>query len=248
MSPPLAVILQENLGLSRRPRVVLNAPPESYPKSTPVPTLRTVLDLADDATVIVYPGVVKSQRGLDAVVKALPELPNTHLVLICDATSSGCIELQQQATALGCADRLHTHPYVDPGDVAHLMSDASVGVHPLRHYPNAEIALPTKLFEYLQAGIPCIVSDVQEMARFVRQHRVGTTFVCGDPESFASAMYEIAERGAEMRRAITPELRAECSWSCQEKTLGEAYAEVLDHDIHVADPTESLVLAESPLS
>jgi glycogen(starch) synthase len=61
---------------------------------------------------------------------------------------------------------------------------------PLRHRPNHEISLVTKYLEYVQAGLPLVVSDVRSMAAFTRAHGLGEVFPVGagdEPDSAALA-------------------------------------------------------------
>ena len=56
---------------------------------------------------------------------------------------------------------------------------ADLGVIPIHHWPNHEIALITKFFEYSHARLPIVVSDVRTMAeprkpRALREERKGT--------------------------------------------------------------------------
>lgn len=47
------------------------------------------------------------------------------------------------------------------------------------------LALPNKIFEYIQAGIPILVSDLPEMQRVVVDYGVGEVFPDGDDQILA---------------------------------------------------------------
>jgi glycosyltransferase involved in cell wall biosynthesis len=97
-----------------------------------------------------------------------------------------------------------------------------VGVHPLTRYGNAEVALPNKLFDYLHAGLPVVVSDCRAMAEFVHRYRVGRTFAAGDAEALAAALREtIAERG--MLRANIAAASERFCWEREEPALLDFY-------------------------
>ena len=52
---------------------------------------------------------------------------------------------------------------------------------PIHHWPNHEIALITKFFEYSHARLPIVVSDVRTMAETVRATGQGEVFRAGTP-------------------------------------------------------------------
>jgi glycosyltransferase involved in cell wall biosynthesis len=69
---------------------------------------------------------------------------------------------------------------VPPDEVVEFNSTADVGVHPLlAGVPNHEMALPNKIFDYMHAGLPIVVTDLRELGSFVRKHRAGRGFQVG---------------------------------------------------------------------
>ncbi len=117
--------------------------------------------LALEVPLIVYAGSMAPERGLDAVVKALPALPDVHLALVAGRTNTSLSALLDLSRRLGVHDRVHVAPYVAPHAVPTYLASATLGVIPFLRKPNNEISLPTKLPEYLHAGLPVIVSDAK---------------------------------------------------------------------------------------
>jgi glycosyltransferase involved in cell wall biosynthesis len=90
------------------------------------------------------------------------------------------------------------------------------------------MALPNKLFEYLHAGLPLVVTDLRELGRFVCEHGLGETFRSGNPaELAASAEKAFANPQPYRRAAADPALRAEHSWEHQERVLVAVYGELV---------------------
>ena len=77
-----------------------------------------------------------------------------------------------RATELGVAHRVHVTAMCR-SEVAPFLARATSGVIPIRHFPNHEIALITKFFEYSHARLPIVVSDVQDDGRDGPPHRAG---------------------------------------------------------------------------
>ena len=194
--------------------------------------LRHELGLPGDATLIAYAGVVKPLRGIETVAGALVDLPHAHLALVTSQSPdevSRVLGLDRHDLAL--TDRVHVVPYVEPHEVAGYLASATLGIHPLRHYPNAEIALPTKLFEYLHAGIPVVTSDCGEMHRFVSEYQVGETFPADDAMACADAIRRVEGDIQRYRAAITPNLVARYSWQGQEPVLRRCYERITGTDL-----------------
>lgn len=194
VSDRLADLLVAAHGLQERPTVVLNCPVAPEPGAAGasagaggVGTLRQRLRLPPKVPLLVYSGAVAPQRGLATLVEALPLLPGVHAAVVAAPGNRHVAPLRQLAVRLGVAERLHVTPYVAAADVTTFLADASVGVIPILHYPNHEIALITKWFEYVHAGLPILVSDVEEMARATRELGNGEVFPAGDAPGLARA-------------------------------------------------------------
>lgn len=104
-------------------------------------------------------------RGVATVIEALPALAGAHLALVTRTAGSAYI--------------------VD------FLSRADIGLIPIHHYPNHEIALITKFLEYSHARLPIVVSDVQTMSEMVRQTGQGEVFRAEDVDSFVTAVRQV---------------------------------------------------------
>ncbi|WP_433732003.1 glycosyltransferase [Actinoplanes sp. CA-051413] len=194
VSPMLAELLQREHRLAELPAVVLNAPAVTTPPqdSSVAPDLRRLCGLDDTTPLLVYSGSATVQRGLGTVVAALPRLKGVHLALVVgDASTPYVRELLATAARLGIADRVHTVPYVPHRQVPALLASADAGLIPLHHWPNHEIALITKFFEYSHARLPIVVSDVRTMAETVRATGQGEVFRARDAADLARAVQAV---------------------------------------------------------
>ena len=87
------------------------------------------------------------------------------------------------------------------------------------------MALPNKLFEYLHAGLPMVVSDSPQMAAFVREHQLGEVASVDDPAAWAEAIRRVLADPARYGGGSKgrEQLRREWSWEAQERVLLELY-------------------------
>jgi glycosyltransferase involved in cell wall biosynthesis len=229
VSETIAKMLTEDYQLEVSPTVVLNAPRRMQPPIDEVlQTIRTKIGLAPEVPLHVYVGAAAPQRGLDAMVLALPLAPGHHVGLVVNPHSPYVKGLLENALMLGVADRVHVHSYVPEWYVSTFVSDATSGVIPILHHPNHEISLVTKYFEYLHARIPIIVSDVKTMAAEVRQHGNGLVFTAGHADELALRFAEIADDRARFTAAITDSMLEEYSWERQGVKLISAHDALAD--------------------
>ncbi|MFI2374387.1 glycosyltransferase family 4 protein [Streptomyces sp. NPDC018964] len=228
VSDTLAGMLQERHRLAERPDVVLNAPDgEISPEQAaePVPDLRELCGVADDVPLAVYSGTAAPQRGLDIMVESLPLLPEVHTAFVVLNTNSDYMKsLRARAEELGVGDRLHILPYVPHYQVTRFLAAADAGVIPIHHWPNHEIALITKFFEYSHARLPLVVSDVKTMGAMVEQTGQGEVFRAEDLEDYARALKSVLG-DAERYRAVydAPGLLDQWTWEAQAERLDAVY-------------------------
>jgi glycosyltransferase involved in cell wall biosynthesis len=118
---------------------------------------------------------------------------------------------------------------VPPESLVAYVAEATAGVHPLARYPNGDVALPNKLFEFLHAGLPMIVSDSPAMADFVRRHNLGEVAPLEDVEAWAGAIGRVVTSPDSFGLAPgdRDSLLREWSWETQERRLFAVYRELL---------------------
>ena len=224
VSETIAGMLQDDYQLKDRPVVVLNAPRLQQPAIDPeLKTIRTKLGISPSAPLHVYVGAAAPQRGLDAMIEALVDAKDHHVALVVNPNSPYVIGLREKALKLGVDSRLHIHQYVPEWYVSTFISDATSGVIPILHYPNHEISLVTKFFEFLHAKLPIIVSDVKTMAAEINRRQNGLVFTAGNGSELAERFKEITIQRDKYVAAITPELLAEYSWERQGDKLVAAH-------------------------
>ncbi|MFD0853256.1 glycosyltransferase, partial [Actinomadura adrarensis] len=181
----------------------------------------------------VYSGAAAHQRGLDVMIEALPKLPDLHVAFIVSRPGSKYVKgLVARAAELDVADRLSVLGYVPFDQVVEFLSAADLGVIPIHHWPNHEIALITKFFEYSHARLPIIVSDVQAMGEMVRSTGQGEVFRADDVSDYTRAV-EAVLADPERYRGVydaRPELLSEWTWEVQADVLDGVYSRLRSGD------------------
>lgn len=227
VSPPLAQWLQRDHRLARTPDVVLNAPVD-VPAGAEVVSVRELVGLAPEVPLLVYGGGVNRARGVDTIVRALPELPEAHLAIVARGNSV-VVELQKLAAKLGVAERVHVVPYVEADLVPLYLRSATIGVSSLLRAPNHDIAVTNKFCEYLAAGLPIITSDTPAQAELVRDLKLGGVYRAGDAADLAATVRTVLADLDTVRARITgdDDLRNRFSWAAQADVVRSMYDELL---------------------
>ncbi|WP_189328938.1 glycosyltransferase family 4 protein [Actinoplanes ianthinogenes] len=236
VSDDLAGMLRTAHGLRGTPRVILNAPAFDHGPEEPAEPgadLRAMCGVGPDTPLLVYSGAAAPQRGLDIMVEALPRQPGVHVALVTNNHHGAFLTgLGKRAGELGVRDRLHILSYVPHWQVVPMLAGADAGVIPIHHWPNHEIALITKFFEYSHARLPLVVSDVRTMAAAVRETGQGEVFRAQDLDDYLRAVRQVLADPQAYRAAYEkPGLLDTWTWDSQAEVLIDVYRGLLEERV-----------------
>lgn len=178
-----------------------------------------------------YVGVLSEGRGVTRIIQAmakLDDLPDVELVL-CGTCSPSSYE--EEIRRLPGFQKVDYHGWITPQAVPGVLTDADVGlvcIQPLDQYLTS---LPTKLFEYMIAGLPVVTSDFSLWKEIVEGNRCGVCVDPRDPAKIAEAIRYLhanpdlrAEMGANGKRAVLERF----NWETESRVLLKVYAQVLN--------------------
>jgi glycosyltransferase involved in cell wall biosynthesis len=222
VSDGIAERLQSRYGLARRPSVVRNVP--DLPPPGEAPDLRESMGIGD-APLVLHQGAVAEGRGGGNLVRAVARMDSTHLLFL-GADGAFADRLRTLGREIGLESRLHFHPPVRLNELLSYTKQADVGVSLLQDTcENHRLALPNKLFEYLAAGLPVVVSDLPEMRRMVSERQVGWVTDPGDPADIARVLGEAARsRDDESLQNRVRIAASELNWRNERTRLTDLYA------------------------
>lgn len=171
-----ANIAQKRFALAKRPVVLLNTPPykDVVPSSLETVVTRNSHQSTSlsQKTLVLYQGVVHHGRGLAPFMNAMAVMPMVQLVVIGDGPARH--DLQALAERLGVAHRVAWIGSVPYDELHQLTCGAHVGlclIEPISM--SYEYALPNKLFEYMMARVPSLVTDLPALHEHIIRHPVG---------------------------------------------------------------------------
>ena len=152
-----------------RPAVVLNCPPRCVvPRTT---RLRDALGISPDSIIFLYQGVLGAGRGIELMLDAFQAIDDPRKVLV--LMGMGPLEPFVAARTRNSAS-IRLHPAVPPQQLLAITASADVGLCLIEDTClSYRLCVPNKLFEYLAAGIPPVVSNLPELARVVSRYQAG---------------------------------------------------------------------------
>lgn len=222
VSDELATRLQQRHHLKERPGTVINAPALTRTPMDPAERrpIREECGLDPETPLFVYVGKMSESRGVLTMVESLPLMPETHIAFVGSRDAAIRKRIMDRADQLGVAERVHLKDYVPSSSVTWYIESATGGMSPLLDTPAHQLAIATKISEYVQAGLPVVVSDMAAQAAFVREHGIGTVFAAGDPADLAAAAHRLLAGMEGFRRAAHEgEVRRLQTWDHAEQVL-----------------------------
>ena len=184
---------------------------------------------SDRARAVVYLGAITELRCITEIVDALCSAklrPDIRLRL------AGHFEselLEHRVRAMSGWQRVDFLGFCRRSEVGGVLGSARAGLLLFRQAANHEEAMPTKLFEYLGAGLPVIISNTLQCSSIVRENRCGIVVDPADANAIAYAMtflvdnpstaQAMGERGRQL-------VREHYQWSSEASKLTRLYAEI----------------------
>ncbi len=154
---------------------------------------------------LIYHGTVNRLRGrdimLEAIVLANKEYPIAHLTIV-GASDEEIRYCNSYARRFGIADAVRVCGRVPGRDIPGILQKADAGLCFMEDLPWWRFNPPTKLFEYLVAGLPVLASDIRTHTQYVSDWYNG--LICQyDSRSLADAIEQLWQR-----RAVLPALKS----------------------------------------
>jgi glycosyltransferase involved in cell wall biosynthesis len=202
---------------------VRNLPDASGPPGTG--RLRDSLGIGA-APLVLHQGAPAPHRGCGQLVRAMASVPDAHLVFLGDEGDPGYgAVLGRLAADCGLQERVHLVPSVALEELLAETAQADVGVSLLEDVcENHRLALPNKVFEYVAAGVPVVVSRLPEISRLVEDRGIGWTADASDPDDVARALREaLAGRADRELASSLVAAAAELSWTRERQRLLAVY-------------------------
>lgn len=227
-SPGIADAYRDEYNIDR-PTVILNVFPCSNGPASP----SDAGVMSPGPSVYWFSQVIGPNRGLECAVKAVAlSKSRPHLYLRGQIAEGFDRVLESLATQSGVGGHLHFLPTAKPSELEKLAAAFDIGLSCETNYNiNRQISLANKIFSYLIAGIPSILSANAAHSRLLPE--VGSAcrlFVPDDPGSLAAEIDKLLENPrllAEARAAAFALGRGRFNWDQEQDILRGLVAKAL---------------------
>ena len=185
---------------------------------------RTTFSIPPERAIFLYQGLLGEGRGIRLLVDALvPLADRADLVIM----GYGPLEEWVRSQAARHAN-IHFHEAVPPHRLLGFTAAADFGLSVLEPTSMSyNYCMPNKLFEYVMARRPVLVSPLVEQRKFVLSHGVGEVAEDVSAEAVRQAALKLLSYPPGHFLAALERTRDEFCWERQEKKLERAYHEVL---------------------
>lgn len=198
-----------------------------------IPATRSEWKTRDPA--VVYYGGLSEERGIREMLAAMDLLPDSLHVKL---ELGGCFYVKEQEAAFAAEPSwqyVNWHGELDRNGIASLLNRVQVGLvvlHPDEAYLTSQ---PTKLFEYMAAGIPVVASDFPLWRSIIEDAGCGILVDPYNVRDIAAAIEQLIRNpdeaeamGLRGRRAAEEHF----SWANEEQVLLSFYASLLpEHEV-----------------
>lgn len=184
---------------------------------------------------VLYLGGLERNRGsdlmLDAFAQVLAQLPGARLLIVGHfAPPELEQEVRQRAAILGIDHALTITGRVPFASVPGYLAQASVGWVPWQAVDKNALNVPTKLFEYMAAGLPVVAGDLASIRPYVVEGRNGLLVPPADAAAHAAALLTLLRDPAKaqaMGRHGNTLVRTTFNWQAVAPRLLELYDRLL---------------------
>jgi glycosyltransferase involved in cell wall biosynthesis len=198
--------------------VVRNIPPRQTVTSAPADVS---LPLVNDQPIVLLQGSgINIQRGAEELVEAMQYVLHGQLLIIGGGDVIG--RLKQMAHDLQLTDKITFMPSMPFEQLQNYTRQAAIGLSIDKDTNiNYRYSLPNKLFDYIHAGVPVLVTPLTEIKKIVDEWQVGETINSHEPRSIArhiDAMLADKEKLATYHRNCLAAAKA-LNWENEKQVL-----------------------------
>ncbi|MFA5326282.1 MAG: glycosyltransferase [Prolixibacteraceae bacterium] len=180
--------------------------------------------MSNSSKIILYQGALNQGRGLEAAIRAMKFLDGAELWIAGDGDITE--QLKLMVAELKLDQKVKFLGRLPLAELSQITRKADLGISLEEDLGlNYRFALPNKLFDYIQAGVPVLVSNLPEMRKIVEQYRIGAIAETHQRKELAETMKRALfdqEKIAEWKQNLQL-ASSELCWENEEEVLQKIY-------------------------
>lgn len=208
--------------------VIRNMPEVKFQIRTDLDIIKRELRLPSDKAIIILQGAgINIQRGAEEAVQAMQYVENAILLII----GSGDVipALKLMVVELRLNEKVKFEPKKSPSELFLYTLCADLGLSLDKNTNlNYRFSLPNKIFDYIQAGVPILASDLPEVKKIIEGYNIGCISPDHNVKNLATLMDKMIDN-KEMRLTWQKNLKAasqELNWDHEKSKLLSIFSSI----------------------
>jgi glycosyltransferase involved in cell wall biosynthesis len=184
------------------------------------------LGLPTDRRIVIMQGAgINIERGAEEAIEAIQRVENAVLVFV----GGGDVIplLQKQVEKNHWEDKVFFYGKRPYAELLNFSKLADIGLSLDKDTNiNYRFSLPNKIFDFVKAGTPMLVSDLPEVRRIINKYDIGCVAKSHEPSAVADELNRLLANPAllEKYRRNMKTAQEELNWKNESKVLEEIYA------------------------
>ena len=194
----------------------------NFPDAKPLQKTKSKQDLGlpnDKKIVVLQGGGINIDRGAEELLEAIAL---SDQLFLCIVGSGDVIELlKKRSIEKDLLEKVIFTGLLPYNEMMQYTMNADVGVSLDKDTNiNHKFSLPNKIFDYVKAGIPVVVSNLKEVAGIVQEFKIGV--VCSNhmPNTILKSILEVLENPSSYK---IEEAQKQLIWNNEESVLLSVY-------------------------
>jgi glycosyltransferase involved in cell wall biosynthesis len=180
--------------------------------------------VGNDKKTILYQGAVNMGRGLEQAILSMKYIENAKLIIAGDGDIKS--DLENLTVKNNLQNKIEFKGRLPLKELTKLTPQADLGLSIEEDLGlNYRFALPNKLFDYIQAQVPVLITNLPEMAAIVNRYNIGEIVDSLEPNHLAEKLKD-ALNNTEKRKVWTGNLSLtakELTWENEEKVIHKIF-------------------------
>ncbi len=161
--------------------------------------------------IIIYQGAVNISRGIDLMIETMNYLDDVLFVVV--GNGDVLEDLKLQTTNQKLDKKVKFLGRITPDELHRLTPLADIGISLEEDLGlNYRYSLPNKLFDYIQARVPVLVSNLPETSLVVKEFNVGEIMLIRSPKIVANQIANMLKKGKNYWKSSLEKAAEELVW------------------------------------
>ena len=172
----------------------------------------------ENKKIILYQGALNIGRGLELMIETMKKLDDCLFIIIGEGDI--LTKLKKQVHNFQLNDRIQFLGRIKPKKLKHITPNADIGISLEEDLGlSYRYSLPNKIFDYIHAEIPIVVSDLPEMKKIIEIYNVGEIQINRNPKHLANTIDNILKRDKSSWKNNFITAQNDLSWEFESQRL-----------------------------